>query len=166
MLGSTYISNPDVWRQFYNDMEEGNVASSRHRKQMGRGIGGMYRYKPYMIPVRPYVKTEERKEIIGRQVTPLAADIERAKVEFKTSVDENVPHVPLESPIKEKVIKSKVSLKRQVKQPTSRNTTHNTAKQNTLKRKIEVNKETPSRNQRVNHLGGSNIFSKIKKTYR
>lgn len=39
----------------------------------------MFYKKPYMIPVNPHTTEEKTNEIVGKQVTPMAAVGERAK---------------------------------------------------------------------------------------
>ncbi|XP_061188729.1 uncharacterized protein F54H12.2-like [Saccostrea echinata] len=84
-------------------------------RQSGSGIAGMYSKKPYMIPVNPHITVEEPKEIVGKQVTPIAAAEERAKGELKEEMRENIPHVPVGSIKVENNPKSPTSIKRRKK---------------------------------------------------
>ncbi|KAJ8319272.1 hypothetical protein KUTeg_004363 [Tegillarca granosa] len=74
----------------------------------GSGIAGMYADNPYMIPVNPHVDNkEEEKVVVGKQVTPMAAEVERAKSELKDAIREDRPHVPINKKRSTKSISSK-----------------------------------------------------------
>jgi len=63
----------------------------------------MYDKKPYMIPVNPHLDYEqEEKIVVGKEVTPMAAVVERAKSELKDTIEENAPHVPVQKNIQGK----------------------------------------------------------------
>lgn len=74
------MSDPRIWKTFYQNMMAGklNLRSFKGR-QSGGGIAGMYSKKPYMIPVNPHTTEEKTNEIVGKQITPMAAVEERAK---------------------------------------------------------------------------------------
>ena len=109
MVGSLYVSDPDMWDEFYKQLNTGNVEIPKYkRRQKGGGIGGMYRRRRYMIPAN--VKKRD-KVVVGTQVTPVAAALERAKSELKTAIEEKSPHVTVEKPIKEKT-KRKPSIRK------------------------------------------------------
>ncbi|KAJ8304404.1 hypothetical protein KUTeg_017987 [Tegillarca granosa] len=56
----------------------------------------MYADQPYMIPVNPNAEDKkEKKIVVGKQVTPVAALLERVKSEYKRQVEEGHPVVPL-----------------------------------------------------------------------
>ena len=98
MLGSMYVSDPTVWRSFYENMIEGkfNPGQYRGRQRGGGGIAGMYSKKPYMIPVNPHATQEpEEKVIVGKQVSPVTAVEERAKSDIKDAIQDNKPHIPI-----------------------------------------------------------------------
>ena len=79
MVGSLYVSSPDMWDDFYKQLHAGNIEIPKYkRRQKGNGIGGMYRRRRYTIPVK-----QKDKVVVGKQVTPVAAAIERAKSELK-----------------------------------------------------------------------------------
>lgn len=99
MYGSTYVFDPRIWKTFYQNMMAGklNLRSFKGR-QSGGGIAGMYSKKPYMIPVNPHTTEEKTNEIVGKQMTPMAAVEERAKKKKLTEeMRENIPHVPVDS---------------------------------------------------------------------
>ena len=98
MLGSMYVSDPTVWRSFYENMIEGKFNPGQYRGQQtgGGGIAGMYAKKPYMIPVNPHITSEpEEKVVVGKQVSPVTAMEERAKSDLKDAIEDNKPHVPI-----------------------------------------------------------------------
>ena len=98
MLGSMYVSDPTVWRSFYENMIEGkfNPGQYRGRQRGGGGIAGMYAKKPYMSPVNPHATQEpEEKVIVGKQVSNMTAIEERAKSDLKDAIQDNKPHVPI-----------------------------------------------------------------------
>ena len=98
MLGSMYVSDPTVWRSFYENMIEGkfNPGQYRGRQRGGGGIAGMYAKKPYMIPVNPNATQEpEEKVTVGKQVSPVTAVEERAKSDLKDAIQDNKPHIPI-----------------------------------------------------------------------
>jgi len=96
MSGSMYVSDPEVWRRFYRNMLDGKFNPEQYRpRQSGGGIGGMYK-KSYMIPVNPHLDYEqEEKIVVGKQVTPMAAVVERAKSELRDKIEQGLPHVPV-----------------------------------------------------------------------
>ena len=99
MAGSTYISDPRIWKSFYKNMIDGKFKPTQYKgRQTGRGIGNMYAKKPYMIPVNRHVSKEPEIEqvIVGKQITPVTAVEERAKTEMKEAIQEDMPHVPRE----------------------------------------------------------------------
>jgi hypothetical protein len=96
MMGSTYVSDPRVWKSFYRNMVDGHFRPGKYRgRQTGGGIGGMFSKKPYMIPVNPHLASTESpdKKVVGKHVTPMAAVEERAKSELKNAIKEKIPHV-------------------------------------------------------------------------
>lgn len=98
MLGSMYVSDPAVWRSFYENMMEGKFNPGRYRGRQigGGGIAGMYAKKPYMIPVNPHVTKEPvEKVVVGKQVSNVTAVEERAKSDLKDAIDDKKPHVPI-----------------------------------------------------------------------
>ena len=93
-----YVSDPTVWRSFYENMIEGkfNPGQYRGRQRGGGGIAGMYANKPYMIPVNPHATQEpEEKVIVGKQVSPVTAVEERANSDLKDAIQDNKPHIPI-----------------------------------------------------------------------
>ena len=94
MSGPTYISNPSLWEQFRHTKSGENFIPSLGRTHQ-RGGGILNRRKAYMIPVRP---THLRSGI--QQVTPVAAETQRALSEFKEVERNNEPHMPLKNTIK------------------------------------------------------------------
>ena len=68
----------------------------------------MYTNRPYMIPVNQHV--EEEKNIVGKQVTPMAAEVERAKSELEDAIHEDEPHVPINRKKSTKPVSSKRTL--------------------------------------------------------
>ena len=115
MVGSTYVSDPEVWRKFYKNMLNGKFYPGQYRGRQtgGAGIAGMYANRPYMIPVNRHIgEEEEDKIVVGKQVTPVAAAVERAKSEHRDAVRENVPHVPINKKKVEKPVSSKGTAKR------------------------------------------------------
>lgn len=97
MVGTTYVSDPRVWKSFYQNMIDGKFNPGYYRgRQSGGGIANMYAKKPYMVPVNPHVTTEpEQKIVVGKEVTPTAAVEDRARSEFKETIQDGAPHVPL-----------------------------------------------------------------------
>ena len=97
MVGSTYVSDPRVWKSFYKNMIDGKFNPGYYRgRQTGGGIANMYSKKPYMVPVNRHVTTEpEQKVVIGKEVTPSAAAEDRARSEMKDAIQDDLPHVPV-----------------------------------------------------------------------
>ena len=90
MVGSLYVSNPDMWDEFYKQLNTGKIEIPKYkRRQKGNGIGGMYQRRRYMIPANVNEKDT------GKQVTRVAAALERAKSQMRTAIKENRPHVPV-----------------------------------------------------------------------
>ncbi|KAJ8297848.1 hypothetical protein KUTeg_012800 [Tegillarca granosa] len=115
MVGSTYISDPRVWKSFYQNMIEGTLKyKKRSPRQVGGGIGNMYHHKRHIMPVSPPAN-DKPEHVIGTEVTPMAAIEERARSEFKDAVKEDAPRVP----IKTKKRKIAVSTKGKAKGATS-----------------------------------------------
>lgn len=120
-MGSTYVSDPRVWKTFYQNMLDGQFRPGKYRgRQTGGGIGNMYSRKPYMIPVNPHLSSKESNEqVVGKHVTPMAAVEERAKVEMKEAIKENVPHVPektIKAQMRRHTVKFKPTLKKKAHQ--------------------------------------------------
>ncbi|OOZ66529.1 hypothetical protein BOW47_12265 [Solemya velum gill symbiont] len=76
MIGSQYVSDPERWRVFYEDLLGGKIDTKQYRPNR----------KPYVIPVS--------------RITPMKAVENRAKVELREAVREGEPHVPLQKTIK------------------------------------------------------------------
>ena len=97
MVGTTYVSDPRVWKSFYKNMIDGKFNPSYYRgRQSGGGIANMYSKKPYMIPVNPHVTKEpEQKLVVGKEVTSTAAVEDRARSEFNEAIQDGSPHVPI-----------------------------------------------------------------------
>ena len=82
MAGSTYISDPRIWKSFFKNVIDGKFNPTQYKeRQTGRRIGNMYAKKPYMTPVNRHVSKELEKEqvMVGKQITPVTAVEERAK---------------------------------------------------------------------------------------
>ena len=97
MVGTTYVSDPRVWKSFYQNMIDGKFHPGYYRgRQSGGGIANMYAKKPYMVPVNRHVTIEpEQKIVVGKEVSPTAAAEDRARSEFKEAIQDGAPHVPL-----------------------------------------------------------------------
>ena len=97
MVGTTYVSDPRVWKSFYQNMIDGKFHPGYYRgRQSGGGIANMYTKKPYMVPVNRHVTIEpEQKIVVGKEVSPTAAAEDRARSEFKEAIQDGAPHVPL-----------------------------------------------------------------------
>lgn len=113
MMGSTYVSDPRVWKTFYQRMLDGHFRPGKYRgKQTGGGLGGMFSKKPYMISVNPHMFSKEcTDQVVGKQVT--------AKAEIKEAIKENIPHVPektIKTQIRQRTVKSKPTLKKKTPQ--------------------------------------------------
>lgn len=102
MYGPTYISNPALWEQFRHTREGENFIPSVGRKNQ-RGGGILNQRKAYMIPVKPQHSKAEIK-----QITPVAAEQERALSDLKEAIRNEEPHMPL----KKKKIKRKKSTRK------------------------------------------------------
>ena len=89
MSGPTYISNPALWEQFRHTREGENFIPSVGRKNQ-RGGGILNQRKAYMIPVKPQHSKAEIK-----QITPVAAEQERALSDLKEAIRNEEPHMPL-----------------------------------------------------------------------
>ena len=88
-----------------------------------------------MIPVNPHLSSKESNEqVVGKHVTPMAAVEERAKVEMKEAIKENVPHVP------EKTIKAQM-------------------RRHTVKFKPTLKKKTPQKQLKRKQESGPSIFT-------
>ncbi|KAJ8320135.1 hypothetical protein KUTeg_001722 [Tegillarca granosa] len=108
MAGSIYVSDPVIWRKFYKNMLNGKFRPEQYRPNQtgGSGVAGMYADSLYKIPVNPNTDEEEKEKIIvGKQITPMAAEVERAKSELKEAIRKDRPHVPIN---KKKSTKSEV----------------------------------------------------------
>ncbi|MEW8548690.1 MAG: hypothetical protein AB2693_34750 [Candidatus Thiodiazotropha sp.] len=79
------------------NMIDGKLNPAYYRgHQSGGGIANMYSKRLYMIPVNLHVTTEaEQKIVVGKEVTPTAAVEDRARSEFKETIQDGAPHVPL-----------------------------------------------------------------------
>ena len=97
MSGPTYVSHPSLFR--HKASGENFIPSIRRKKQKGGGI--LNRRKAYMIPVQ--TTTIPRSEI--PQVTPVAADRDRALSDLKETVRNDEPHMPLRKTIKKNIQK-------------------------------------------------------------
>lgn len=147
MVGSTYISNPEAWKDFYHKMTTGTLKTDKYKgHQVGGGISGMYSNKPYMIPIRLHTAENKSKETV-KEITPTAADEARAQSEFNDAVKNDAPRVP----IKGKKRKRKVSSKKTTKRETSQK-----------KKKAVKRKQTKKGQKRKSTSDSNNIFKKLK----
>jgi len=84
MVGSRYVSDPEVWRKKFKNMLHGKFDPEQYRgRQSGRGIGGMYGRKLFMIPVDRHAHDDDdyldKKVAVREQVSSTSAALERAK---------------------------------------------------------------------------------------
>jgi len=104
MLGSRYVSDPEIWRKFYKNMLNGKFDPVQYGgRQTGGGIAGVHSHKSYMIPVSPHTVMEEKPVV---QVTPVAAGIERAKSELRDAIKKDQPHVPIKGKKRKRSVSS------------------------------------------------------------
>lgn len=90
MAGPTYISNPSLWEQFKHvDSGENFIPMIPRKSQRGGGI--FFKRKAYMVPVKPSMPRPPNIQ----QVTPVAADEERAASDLKEAMRNDEPHMPL-----------------------------------------------------------------------
>ena len=165
-MGSTYVSDPRMWKSFYKNMMDGAFHPGHHRgRQTGGGVAGMYSKKPYMIPVNPHVTKEpEEKIVVGRQVTPMTAVEDRAKSEMKKVLEDDQPHVPVKRrkgmkrvrPIKSRKVVKRVRSTKSLKVSTSKRRKR-TSKQKTRKR------SNPNTRKRKRIVEDANIFSNTRR---
>ena len=181
MAGSTYISDPRIWKSFYKNMIDGKFKPTQYKgRQTGRRIGNMYAKKPYMIPVNRHVSKEPEIEqvIVGKQITPVTTVEERAKTEMKEAIQEDMPHVPasIKRPTRRKSVsmksrlKKKGSKKMKIRRWQSRKSFQKSLKAHHKKRKTtgrrsgqkKKTKPVKSRKRKHSDFGGdsNDIFSK------
>lgn len=129
MAGPTYISNPALWAQFHHT-DEGENFIPMIRRNSQRGCGILNRRRAYMIPVR--APSLPKPDI--QQVSPVAAEQERAMSELKESMRNDEPHMPL-----------KKSIKRRKKRATTRRSSNTKGKGRFKKKKRQGR-------QRINSL--------------
>lgn len=91
MVGSIYVSDPEFWIKFYDELDAGRETYIPRRSQGGAGIGGMYRNRRAFIRANSPVK----KAMVGENVTPVGAYAERSKLQLKAAIRENRQHVPV-----------------------------------------------------------------------
>lgn len=95
MSGPTYVSHPALWEQFrHTHRGENFIPTIQRKRQKGGGI--LNRRRAYMIPVKRIAAPQT--EI--RQVTPVAAERERAQSDLKETIRNDEPHMPLQKSIK------------------------------------------------------------------
>lgn len=135
-----------------------NPGQYRGRQTGGGGISGMFSKKPYMIPVNPHVTHEKKEEkvVVGQQVTPTAAVEERAKVELKDAIEQNVPHVSVKKTINRRKRKNTVISKAESKRATPKKKSR---KNNTYKHKSSTRRKSRSK-RHLTIEDNNNIFSK------
>lgn len=104
MSGPTYISHPSLWEQFRHTQRGENFVPSIQRKRQ-RGGGILNRRRAYMIPVKHLVTPETKLQ----QVTPVAAERERAQSNLKETMRNDEPHMPIQKPIKKKFQQKRLS---------------------------------------------------------
>jgi hypothetical protein len=105
MAGPIYISNPALWEQLRHT-EDGKDFIPSIRRHTQRGGGILNRRKAYMIPVTNKAPIQ--------QVTPVAAEQQRALSDLKETIRNDEPHMPLK-PIKRKKTAKSVSRSKTVK---------------------------------------------------
>lgn len=91
MAGPTYISNPALWPAQFHNTDEGENFIPMIRRKSQRGGGILNRRRAYMISVR--APSLPKPDI--QQVSPVAAEQERAMSEFNESMRNNELHMPL-----------------------------------------------------------------------
>ena len=99
MAGPVYISTPAYWEQ-----ADKSFLPLMYKKNQ-RGGGSSYKKKAYMLPVQPQVQ----------QVTPVAAETDRAVSELKETMRNEEPHMPLKKGIKRKAKRKSTSRKSTVR---------------------------------------------------
>ena len=164
MNGSTYISDPSIWKKFYKNMTGGKFNPYNYRnKQRGGGIANMYSTKPYMIPVNPHIEEEQDvKIVVGKNVTPTEAVEDRSKAEYVETVKAQQPHVPVD-------INTEQEMKTASMTPNVRQRTPRKRKASAIRRKRKPNRpkkrqtskkirKNPAKKIRKRHL--NNIFKK------
>lgn len=104
MSGPTYISHPSLWEQFRHTQRGENFVPSIQRKRQ-RGGGILNRRRAYMIPVKHLAPPQTAL----RQVTPVAAERERAQSDLKETMRNDEPHMSLRKPIKKKFQQKRLS---------------------------------------------------------
>lgn len=139
MSGPTYVSHPALWEQFrHTHRGENFIPTIQRKRQKGGGI--LNRRRAYMIPVKRIAAPQT--EI--RQVTPVAAERERAQSDLKETIRNDEPHMPLQKSIKK--IPKKKSLSRsstvKEKRPAQKKKRNSAKKKKTLKgyKKEKVNR--------------------------
>lgn len=111
MSGPTYVSHPALWEQFrHTHRGENFIPTIQRKRQKGGGI--LNRRRAYMIPVKRIAASQT--EI--RQVTPVAAERERAQSDLKETIRNDEPHMPLQKSIKKIPKKKSVSRSSTVKE--------------------------------------------------
>lgn len=111
MSGPTYVSHPALWEQFrHTHRGENFIPTIQRKRQKGGGI--LNRRRAYMIPVKRIAAPQT--EI--RQVTPVAAERERAQSDLKETIRNDEPHMPLQKSIKKIPKKKSVSRSSTVKE--------------------------------------------------
>lgn len=139
MSGPTYVSHPALWEQFrHTHRGENFIPTIQRKRQKGGGI--LNRRRAYMIPVKRIAAPQT--EI--RQVTPVAAERERAQSDLKETIRNDEPHMPLQKSIKKIPKKKSVSRSSTVKEkrPAQKKKRNSAKKKKTLKgyKKEKVNR--------------------------
>lgn len=139
MSGPTYVSHPALWEQFrHTHRGENFIPTIQRKRQKGGGI--LNRRRAYMIPVKRIAASQT--EI--RQVTPVAAERERAQSDLKETIRNDEPHMPLQKSIKKIPKKKSVSRSSTVKEkrPAQKKKRNSAKKKKTLKgyKKEKVNR--------------------------
>lgn len=149
MSGPTYLSHPALWEQFrHTHRGENFIPTIQRKRQKGGGI--LNRRRAYMIPVKRIAAPQT--EI--RQVTPVAAERERAQSDLKETIRNDEPHMPLQKSIKKIPKKKSVSRSSTVKEKRpAQKKKRNSAKKKKSKR-VQKGKGQPN-----THPDGIPIFS-------
>lgn len=138
MNSQTYVTNPVLWETFYKTMDKKSSNSNKRklRKNIQSG-GGLYRrFKgSYLIPVNNNASDTQQNTIQTKQVSPVEADVNRAKSEFEN--DSKKPHVKLLKSIKGRKMRKLNRKKKTFKKVTSSRKTK--TKKGTTKRKRKAN---------------------------
>lgn len=125
---------------------------------MGGGISNTFKKQSYIIPVTKHAKEDI---VISKHVTPMSAEVDRAKSELKESIEEEKPHIPTDIKTQDDMKSVSMNQSAHVKTTTKRKRGNSQKPSNKkiVSKKRKLSKKRGQKQKKRKLVINSNIFS-------